>query len=1086
MKKILLLGSGALKIGQAGEFDYSGSQAIKAFREEGIKTILINPNIATIQTSKEMADKIYFLPVTTYFVEQVIKKEKPEGIVLSFGGQTALNCGIDLYQKGILKKYQVQILGTPIEAIIKTEDREKFANHLRKMKIPTPASEAVSTVKAGIKAARIIGYPLIIRSGFALGGQGSGVVKNEDEFIKKAKEALSFSPQILVEQYLHHFKEIEYEVVRDQFDNCVTVCNMENVDPLGIHTGDSIVVAPSQTLNNFEYHFLREKAIKIVRSLGIVGECNIQFALNPKPLLKEPVSDSLPSGDQSNNIPPLRSVGRLSSSTPLDYYVIEVNARLSRSSALASKATGYPLAYVAAKLSLGKSLTSITNAVTKITQAAFEPALDYLAVKIPRWDIEKFNSAEEKIGSSMKSVGEVMAIGRSFEEAIQKAARMLDIGALGVIENKFKNEKEIWQYITTATPRRLFAITVGLLKGFSIDKIYKETGIDRWFLYRLKNITDAWKNVSLKNLATLKKLGFSDKQIGEVLGKTEIEIRKIRKKLKILPSVFSIDTLAGEFPAKTNYLYTTYWGNHHDVLPFKKDGVMVLGGGPYRIGSSVEFDWTCVNVVLNLKKYRKKSIIVNCNPETVSTDYDISDRLYFEELTLERVLDIYEFENSHSVVVSVGGQTPNNLSVELENYGVKILGTKPKYIKLAEDRSRFSSLLDKLGVLQPEWKTFTDIFSALNFAKKVGYPVIIRPSYVLSGCAMNLCYNEKELRLFITRAIKINKDYPVTISKFISNAREVEFDGVAQKGKIKVFAIANHIEHAGVHSGDATIIYPAERVRYFSGVEMVEIAQKLSRALNITGPFNIQYLVKDNKVYVIELNLRASRTFPFISKATGINFSEVTVDAFFRKAKKYHLKYPSYVVVKAPQFSFARLEGADPILRVEMTSTGEVACFGETAEEAYLKSLISTGLLLNKKTALITIGGEENKMRFAESVWRLKNLGFKIFTTKNTHQFLKEKGIKTTLVRKIYEGSHPNVIDIINSKKVSLVINISEEGDGNLVASEKKTDGYFIRRAAIDNNIALFTDLNSARLLVKALNKCKIADLKIKSWDEYL
>jgi len=1058
MKKVLILGSGALKIGQAGEFDYSGSQAIKAFKEEGIKTILINPNIATIQTSKEMVDKVYFLPVEPYFVEQVIKKEKPEGIVLSFGGQTALNCGIDLYKKGVFKKYHVQVLGTPIEAIIKTEDRERFAKHLKKINVVTPKSMAVSNVSDGLKVAADIGYPVMIRSGFALGGQGSGVVKNKKEFIKKAKEALSFSPQILVEQYLHNFKEIEYEVVRDSYDNCVTVCNMENFDSLGIHTGDSIVVAPSQTLTNFEYHFLRQKSIEIVRSLGIVGECNVQFALNPNP----------------------------KNDKQIDYYVIEVNARLSRSSALASKATGYPLAYVAAKLILGKPLTSIINTVTKVTQAAFEPALDYIVVKIPRWDIEKFSGAEEKIGSSMKSVGEVMAIGRTFEEAIQKAARMLDIGADGVIENRFKDEKDIWTHIKIPTPKRLFAITIGLSKGFSVDKIHEETGIDRWFLYRLKNIADAWKNISLENLPYLKKLGFSDRKIGEALGKTELEIRKIRKKLNILPSIFSIDTLAGEFPAKTNYLYATYWGDHHDVEPIKDKGVIVLGSGPYRIGSSVEFDWSCVNVVQNLKKYGKKSIIINCNPETVSTDYDVSDRLYFEELTFERVMDIYEFENPFSIILSVGGQIPNNLSVKLNDYGAKIMGTQPKDIDCAEDRNKFSDLLDKLGILQPKWKNFTDIKEAIKFAKEVGYPVLIRPSYVLSGQAMNLCYNEKELKSFIARAVEINKKNPVTISKFITNALEIELDGVAQNGKLKVYAMANHIEHAGVHSGDATIVYPAEKVSYFSGVKMVEIAKKLAKALKINGPFNIQYMVKDNKVYVIELNLRTSRTFPFISKVTGVNFAEVVVDAFFGKAKNYKIEYPDYVAVKAPQFSFARLEGADPILRIEMASTGEVACFGKTAEEAYLKSLISTGLSLNKKSVLVTLGGEENKMRFAESVWRLKNLGFKIYSTEKTHKFLKSKGVKTIFVYKVHDKKSPNVVDIISQKKVSLVINISEKGDGNQVASEYKTDGYLIRRAAIDNNISLFTDINSARLFVQALDKYKIEDLKIKSWDEYL
>ncbi len=1075
IKKILLLGSGALKIGQAGEFDYSGSQAIKAFKEEGIRTILVNPNIATIQTSKAMADKVYFLPINPEFIEQVIVKEKPDAIALSFGGQTALNCGMDLYKKGVFKKYHVQVLGTPVSAIVTSEDRQLFADHLKKINVSTPASHAVNSTKEGLKIARKLKLPVMIRAGFALGGQKSGVAHTEKEFLTIAEAALAFSPQILVEKYLHHYKEIEYEVVRDRFDNCVTVCNMENFDPLGIHTGESIVVAPSQTLTNYEYHFLRQKSIEIVRSLGIVGECNVQFALNPYPESTGPVSGSFPS------------------TRAIDYYVIEVNARLSRSSALASKATGYPLAYVAAKLILGKPLTKIINQITKVTQAAFEPALDYLVVKIPRWDIEKFRGAEEVIGSSMKSVGEVMAIGRTFEEAIQKATRMLDIGVHGVIENKFADEKEIWHYIKYPTPRRLFAIAAGIKKGFSIDKIYQETGVDRWFLYRLKNIVDAEKELlnvrtglDLSLLKKLKKLGFSDRRIGEALGKTELEVREVRIKNKITPSVFAIDTLAGEFPAKTNYLYTTYWGSHNDVKPIGQGGIMVLGSGPYRIGSSVEFDWSSVNVAQNLKRYKKQSIVVNCNPETVSTDYDMSDRLYFEELTFERVSDIYEFERASSIILSVGGQTPNNLSTRLNNHGVKILGTKAGNIDLAENRNKFSDLLDKLGILQPLWKNFTDMGSALKFAKEVGYPVLIRPSYVLSGLAMNLCYDEAELKSFVKRAVEINKKHPVTISKYMTNAREVELDGVAQDGKLKVYALSNHIEHAGVHSGDATIVYPAERVRYYSGVKMVEIAENLTKALGINGPFNIQYMVKDNKVYVIELNLRASRTFPFISKVTGVNFAAVTVDAFFGKAKKYQIEYPAYVAVKAPQFSFARLEGADPVLRVEMSSTGEVACFGDTAEEAYLKSLISTGLSLGKKSALVTIGGDDNKMRFAESIWKLKNLGFELYATNHTHKFLNSKGVKTKLVSKVYERRRPNVIDIIEQRKVNLVINLSEKGDGNPVASEFKTDGYLIRRAAIDHNISLFTDLNSSRLFVNALERYRIKDLKIKSWEEYL
>lgn len=1072
-KKILILGSGALKIGQAGEFDYSGSQAIKAFKEEKIKTVLINPNIATIQTSKELADKVYFLPVTFEFVAEVIKKEKPDAIVLSFGGQTALNCGMELYKKGTLRKYNVQVLGTPVSSIILTEDREKFANHLHKIRMSTPKSFAVESVEIGLEKAKEIGYPVMIRAGFSLGGQKSGIVKNKEEFISLVQESLAFSPQILVEKYLHHYKEIEYEVVRDQYDNCVTVCNMENMDPLGVHTGESIVVAPSQTLTNFEYHYLRELSIKIVRSLGIIGECNVQFALNPKP-------------DKQNS----------KHEIPIEYYVIEVNARLSRSSALASKATGYPLAYVAAKLILGKSLMEIKNQVTQITQSFFEPALDYIVVKIPRWDMDKFKGTTEKIGSSMKSVGEIMAIGRRFEEAIQKGVRMLDIGIQGVTDNNFSlTEKEVLANIEQANSKRIFFITKALKLGVSVEKIYELSGIDPWFLDRLKIIVEAEKELSgrgtihelsVPKLLNLKQLGFSDKKIGELIGKKELRIREMRKKLKINPSVFQIDTMAGEFPAKTNYLYTTYNGNHHDVKPIGDKGVMVLGSGPYRIGSSVEFDWTCVNTALSLKKYGKKSIIINCNPETVSTDYDISDRLYFEELSFERVADIYEFEQSSAVVISVGGQTPSNIAQKIDQYGIKILGTSAIDIDRAEDRKKFSQLLDNLKIKQPVWNSFSNMEVALKFAKEVDYPVLIRPSYVLSGAAMNLCYNETELKHFIKKATDINKKHPVTISKYMINAREIEFDGVAEKGKVKVYAISNHIEHAGVHSGDATIVYPAERVRFFSGTRIVEIASQLSASLNITGPFNIQFMVKDNEVYVIEMNLRASRTFPFISKVTGVNFAEVIVDNFFGTAKEYKINYPNYVAVKAPQFSFARLEGADPVLRVEMSSTGEVACFGETAEEAYLKSLFSTGLSLKSKTALVTIGGEENKLRFAESIWRLKNLGYKLYATLNTHKFLKTKGVRTKLVYKVYEGKNPNVIDIIKSKQVALVINLSEDYNNVVLLKKHQTDGYLIRRAAIDNNIPLFTDLNSARFFVNTLNRYEIKDLKIKSWDEYL
>ncbi len=1063
-KKILILGSGALKIGQAGEFDYSGSQAIKVFKEEGIKTVLINPNIATIQTSKELADTVYFLPITAEFVERVIEKEKPDGLVLSFGGQTALNCGMELHKKKILQKNNVEVLGTPVSAIILTEDRKKFASHLRKIGIATPASFAVTSVNEGLKKAKEIGYPVMIRAGFSLGGQKSGVAFDEKEYREIAGEALAFSPQILVEKYLHHFKEIEYEVVRDQYDNCVTVCNMENMDPLGIHTGESIVVAPSQTLTNHEYHELRRLSIQIVRSLGIVGECNVQFALNPTPKGKD-----------------------------FEYYVIEVNARLSRSSALASKATGYPLAYVGAKLILGYALNEIQNQVTKTTQSFFEPALDYIVVKIPRWDMDKFKGTTEKIGSAMKSVGEIMAIGRTFEEAIQKGVRMLDIGVSGVTDmSKTPADLNNETHIKQANSKRLFFLIKALKQSISVDKLYKLSGIDPWFLERLKVIVEAEnalmknKELDILNIRSLKQLGFSDKRIGEITNKEELEIRSFRKSFNVVPSIFQIDTLAGEVPAKTNYLYMTYGGMHNDVTPLGKKGIMVLGSGPYRIGSSVEFDWTCVNSSIALKKYGKQSIIINCNPETVSTDYDMSDRLYFEELSFERVADIYEFEGSESLILSVGGQTPNNIAQKVHSYGIPILGTRAEDIDRAEDRNKFSRLLDGLHIQQPPWNSFADMKSALIFATGVGYPVLIRPSYVLSGAAMNLCYSEADLRHFIQKATDINKKHPVMISKFISNAREVEFDGVAEKGIVKVHVIANHIEHAGVHSGDATIVYPAERVRYHSGARMIEIAGQLAKALHITGPFNIQFMVKDNHVYVIEMNLRSSRTFPFVSKITGVNFAEVLVDSFFGKAKSYTIPYPPFVAVKAPQFSFSRMESADPVLRVEMSSTGEVACFGDTAEEAYLKSFISTGFSLREKSALITVGGDELKMRFAESVWRLKNLGFTLYATKNTHLFLKSKGVKTKLVSKVYEGKKPNVIDIIKDHKVSLVINLSEDYHNGSLYKKEGTDGYLIRRATIDNNIPLITDLNAARFFVNAINKYDLKDLKIKSWNEYM
>lgn len=1062
-KKILVLGSGALKIGEAGEFDYSGSQAIKALKEEKIKVILVNPNIATYQTSKDLADEVYFLPVNDYFVEKVIKKERPDGIMLSFGGQTALNCGLLLESKGILKKYKVDVLGSPVASIELTEDRQLFADHLRKIGVAVPPSGTAINFTQAKKIAKDIGYPLMVRAAFALGGQKSGVVYNEKDLEEIVNGALAISSQVLIEKYLHHFKEVEYEVVRDKYDNTVTVCNMENFDPLGIHTGDSIVVAPSQTLTNDEYHGLRDVSIKIVKSLKIVGECNVQYALNPNP-----------------------------KTGVLDYYVIEVNARLSRSSALASKATGYPLAYVAAKLALGKSLLEIKNKITEVTQSFFEPALDYVVVKMPRWDLIKFKGAVEEIGSAMKSVGEVMAIGRTFEEALSKAVRMQSGSIESVTENGFKDAKELDKYLYTPTPSRLFAIAKAMGNGMSVDKIHKITGIDNWFLYRLENIIKTEKEINkntkfnFEKMLQYKQVGISDKQIGKLCGKTEFEIRKLRKHLKVTPSIFQIDTLAGEIPAKTNYLYLTYHGNHNDILPLGANAVTVLGSGPYHIGSSVEFDWSCVSAALALRKYKKQSIIVNCNPETVSTDYDMSDRLYFENISFETVADIYEFEKANGLIISVGGQRPNNLANKLSREGYNILGTKAVDIDRAEDRNKFSALLDKLHIAQPKWQSFSNIKEAEKFADCEGYPVLVRPSYVLSGSAMNICYSKKELYDFVTQAAVLSPEYPVTISKFIENAKELEFDAVAQKGELMIYGISEHVENAGVHSGDATIVYPTQRVYASTEFQLQEISKKIAKELNITGPLNIQYLVKNNRPMVIEVNVRASRTFPLLSKAMDANFPEVAVDSFFGKATKHEFVYPKSVVVKSSQFSFSRLLGADPILRVEMSSTGEVACFGKDYDEALLKSISSSHTLdLTKKAVLFSLGGSVNKAKFLEGARILINLGYKIYATNTTAEFFKENGIHTNVVRKAYQDS-PNVLDIIDGKQVSFVVNLSDTSKTNGKTDRIATDGYRIRRATVDNQIPLFTDLHLARSVVKALEHYNIKDLEIKSYKEYL
>jgi len=1058
--KVLVLGAGALKIGQSGEFDYSGSQALKALQEEGVKTVLVNPNIATIQTSKLLADKVYFLPITPGFVEKIIAKERPDGILLSFGGQTALNCGIALYKNGVLEKYNVRVLGTPVSAIILTEDRQEFAEHLDKIGIPTPKSRSAETLEDAMRIGHEIGFPVMVRAGYALGGQGSGVASDEQELEHIVSGALAFAPQVLIEQYLHHYKEVEYEVVRDAYDNCITVCNMENMDPLGIHTGESIVIAPSQTLTNQEYHMLRTASIDIIRSLGIIGECNVQFALNPKTSA---------------------------------YTVIEVNARLSRSSALASKATGYPLAYVAAKLALGYALTDLTNRVTGVTQACFEPSLDYVVVKIPRWDLEKFKGVDETIGTGMKSVGEVMGIGRTFEEAYQKAIRMLDLEFEGATSEKvFASRNEnvdeiIARYLYTPTPKRMFVLPLAIRQGILTEEIHNITGIDLWFLQRIKHIVDIeqslqeTQDVSASRLLVLKQMGVSDKRIGELIGKTGLEIRALRKQQGITPVVFQIDTLGAEFPSETNYLYTTYNGHHHDVEPTGADGVMILGSGPYRIGSSVEFDWTSVSTVQALKKYHKHSIVINCNPETVSTDYDTSDRLYFEELTFERIADICEFESPLGVIVSVGGQTPNNRAKALKNYGFRLLGTDATDIDRAEDRGKFSALLDALDIRQPEWNSFTDLTELTVFAERVGFPVLVRPSYVLSGNAMNICYTQEELEQYVQEAAAVSPDHPVTVTKFLRKVKEVELDAVAQHGEIKAFVISEHIENAGVHSGDATIVLPPQTLNEQTKARIEQVGHAVASALNITGPFNMQFLAKDNQVYVIEVNLRASRTFPFISKVTGVNFIEVFVDALFtNKIPTIPIPALDFTAVKAPQFSFSRLTGADPVLRVEMASTGEVACFGEDIEEAYLKAIIATGGNIPKKGVFISLGGDEKKAKFLESARLLATLGLPLYATEKTSEFLHAHGIETTMLYKIHEQKAPNVLTYFADNKIDLAINIV---DGHI--NKEIDDDYAMRRYAVDHNIPLFTKIKQARLFVKAIVEKDLATIPIKSWDEY-
>lgn len=1070
------MGSGALKIGEAGEFDYSGSQAIKALKEEGISTVLLNPNIATIQTSEGLADKVYFLPVNAYFAEEVIKKEKPDGIFLSFGGQTALNCGVELFEKGVLKKYKVRVLGTPVEAIQKTEDRELFNKELQKIGVKVPHSFACTTKKEAMKAAKVIGFPLIIRAAFALGGKGSGFAYNEIQLSEMLENAFAYSPQVLVEENLKGWKEVEYEVVRDHTDNCITVCNMENFDPLGIHTGESIVVAPSQTLTNFEYHKLREIGIKVIRHLGIVGECNIQYALDPK-------SD--------------------------DYRVIEVNARLSRSSALASKATGYPLAHVAAKLALNYTLPELKNAVTKTTTACFEPALDYLALKIPRWDLNKFRRVSKEITSEMKSVGEIMALGKSFEEVMQKGLRMLQVGLHGFVANediRIKSD-EMENDISHPTPKRILVIAEALRRGWSVEKISKLSGIDNWFLEKLKNIVNTEKElvkssaIGKELMREAKKKGFSDKQIGFLKKKEEKEIRKMRKDMGILPVIKQIDTLAAEYPAKTNYMYLTYHGESNDIEPGKEKKIIVLGGGAYCIGSSVEFDWCCVNAIKTAAKEGFQTIMINYNPETVSTDYDTCDKLYFDELSMERVLDIYEFENGgikgkevSGVVVSTGGQVPNTIALKLHKSEVRILGTDPKNIDRAEDRHKFSGMLDKLEVDQPKWQELASLEGVEGFVKKVGYPVLVRPSYVLSGAAMSVAYDHESLANFLGKAVKISREAPVVVSKFETNAKEIEVDAVAYKGKVVIYAIAEHIENAGVHSGDATIVLPPQKL-YMETIRRIKtITKKIAQELDISGPFNIQFLAKNNRVMVIECNLRASRSFPFSSKITGYNFIEIATESMLAastgkmsKNGKKLLEYKDYktldldhVGVKAPQFSFPRLKGADPVLGVEMASTGEVGCFGHDLYEAFLKSMISVGFCLPKKGILFSVGGVENKADMLPAVKTFVELGFDIYGTEGTCDFLKENGIKCKKVHKASSTKKPTVIDGMTKKQYDLVINIP-----NHYGHTEVTNGYLIRRKSLDLNIPLITNVQVAKIMATALKNYRLEDLKVEDMAEY-
>ncbi len=1069
IKKVLILGSGALKIGEAGEFDYSGSQALKALREEGVSTVLINPNIATVQTSEGVADQIYFLPVQPYFVERVIEKERPDGILLSFGGQTALNCGVELDKTGVLKKYNVKVLGTPVKAIMDTEDRELFVERLDEIDVKTIKSEACEDIQQARVAAKNLGYPVIVRAAYALGGLGSGFADNEEELNTLCEKAFSFSPQILVEKSLKGWKEIEYEVVRDRYDNCITVCNMENFDPLGIHTGESIVIAPSQTLSNSEYHKLRALSIKIVRHIGIVGECNVQYAFDPE---------------------------------SEDYRVIEVNARLSRSSALASKATGYPLAFVAAKLGMGYGLFELKNSVTKTTSAFFEPALDYVVCKIPRWDLSKFRGVDRELGSSMKSVGEVMAIGRNFEEAIQKGLRMIGQGMHGFVENKELQIDDLDAALREPTDKRVFLISKAMHKGYTVDQIHELTKIDRWFLNKLKHIIDIDEELKTKNINTLDKellrtakvYGFTDFQIARAVGLEEEckkmheamrIVRRLRKSFGILPVVKQIDTLAAEYPAQTNYLYVTYAGVASDIT-FSNDrnSVIVLGSGAYRIGSSVEFDWCGVQALNTIRRQGYRSIMINYNPETVSTDYDMCDRLYFDELTFERVMDIIDAENPHGVIVSTGGQIPNNLAMYLDEENVPILGTSAKDIDNAEDRAKFSSMLTESGINQPEWSALTSMDDIDKFVDRVGFPVLVRPSYVLSGAAMNICSNRDELTRFLQLAANVSEDHPVVVSKFIEHAKEIEMDAVAQDGEILAYAISEHIEFAGVHSGDATIQFPPQKLYVETMRRIKRISRQIAKKLHINGPFNIQFMARDNDILVIECNLRASRSFPFVSKVLKLNFidlaTKIMLGAPVEKPSK-NLFDLDYVGIKASQFSFNRLQKADPVLGVDMSSTGEVGCLGDDTSTALLKSMLSVGLRIPKKTVLLSTGGAKQKAEMLDAAKMLKQHGYELYATVGTSKYLAENGIENTCVyMPSDEGQHPQALDLLHEKKIDMVVNMPKD-----LTPRELTNGYKVRRAAIDLNVPLITNSRLASAFISAFCNVSLDDIDIKAWGEY-